>query len=190
MLVSSYKRGLVCRKFPASEQETSSTRIKQNILVSAVKNNKPFYLFSIWLARRDTANDELQKPTRREQIIMYFSTKVLGLLSLSAMFSLSLAKPMPQGGYAVPAGNGGNGDCAGSDGKEHSDVLACPAHPEAVAELCHDNPWEGDNCSGGVAGSGPMCLNGNFCTGDMHGETKSGEESIGYYNKMGCNCDG
>ena len=35
-----------------------------------------------------------------------------------------------------------------------------------------------------------LCLNGNFCTGDMHGQTKSGEEAIGYYNRMGCNCDG
>jgi hypothetical protein len=120
---------------------------------------------------------------------MHFSTKFLGFLGVSAMISLGLAKPMPQG-YAVPAGNDGNGDCAGSDGEEHSDVLACPAHPEAIDELCLGNPWKGDNCNGGVAGSGPLCLNGNFCTGDMHGQTKSGEDAIDYYNKMGCNCDG
>ena len=118
---------------------------------------------------------------------MHFSTKFLGLLGLSAMFSLGLSKPMPQGGYAVPAGPG-NGDCAGSDGEEHSDVLACPANPEAVDEICNGNDWEGDNCGGGAVG--PMCMNGNFCTGTAHGETKSGEEMIGYYNKMGCNCDG
>ena len=137
-----------------------------------------------WSARRIKANAEPQKPSYRDYITMHISTKIFGLLSLSAMVSLGLSNPLPQGGYAVPAANGGFGDCAGSDGQTHSDVLACPAHPEAVAELCSDEPWENGGC-------GPaLCINGNFCTGFLHGETKSGEDSIVYYNKMGCNCDG
>ena len=49
------------------------------------------------------------------------------------MVSLVLAKPMPQCGYAVPAGNGRNDDCAGSDGNIHSDVQACPENQEPLA---------------------------------------------------------
>jgi hypothetical protein len=118
---------------------------------------------------------------------MHFSTKFLGLLGLSAMFTLGLSKPMPQGGYAVPSAPTGE-DCAGSDGETHSDVLACPAHPEAVDGICQGTDWDGDNCGGGALG--PNCVNGNFCTGTMHGEAKNGQDMISYYNDMGCNCDG
>lgn len=117
---------------------------------------------------------------------MYFSTKLLGILGLSTMIGLGVAKPMPQGGYAAPAGPG-NGDCAGSDNDGHfSDVLACPAHPEAIEELCGDEPWVvKQGCK-----YGPVCLGGNFCSGSTNAKVSTGENMVDYYNRMGCNCDG
>lgn len=37
---------------------------------------------------------------------------------------------------------------------------------------------------------GPVCVNGNLRTANVHVQTKSWEEAIGHYDRMGCDCEG
>ncbi|CZT23491.1 uncharacterized protein RCC_09205 [Ramularia collo-cygni] len=105
-----------------------------------------------------------------------------------------------------------NSRCAGSDGKEHSDILSCPSQPGAVDIICPRVLSNGlsppEECKG-LIGSGSYCdswnsdrgggkedvqwwcycINGNFCCG-QNAEVAGGQDVVDYFNDVGCNCDG
>ncbi|KAJ5184017.1 hypothetical protein N7492_001633 [Penicillium capsulatum] len=109
------------------------------------------------------------------------------------MFGVSLANPLPQGGYAVPGGPG-DGKCAGSDSnREYSDILSCPAKPEAVRKICGGNYNKTKKKCLDDTPYTPFCINGNFCTGTNPGtKTIDGKQVdlVDYFNDAGCNCNG
>ncbi|KAI9762019.1 MAG: hypothetical protein M4579_000655 [Chaenotheca gracillima] len=105
---------------------------------------------------------------------------------------------LPQ--LALP-GDNPRGICFGPGGGDfQTDIVACPAQPDAVNLICGG---DGSNNIGGDGGdaicypqgqssadtNGCICLNGNFCCDNL--AKVPGGESVGnYFTDVGCNCEG